>query len=118
MAGTKGRIVGYHWKEQRDPSVDAPSAPGFDPDVLSRFDLTIWTPVAVRERRTNPDDVKPWRWRTLEGSPIGEVEAKAGHAAGWLLKAVRYEQDTEVIVVKLTKQAREALAPPSPHAAR
>jgi hypothetical protein len=81
---------------------------GFDPTILSKLDLSKWTPVAVRQRAWLPE-AGPRRWTTVEGSPLSEATAKSGRMAGYLLTALRCDQDTETLLVRLTEQGREAL---------
>jgi hypothetical protein len=84
---------------------------GFDPDILAKFDLSRWTPIATRQRAWC-QDAGPRRWVTVEGAPFNEPQAQAGRVAGLLLTALRCDQETETLVVKTTEQAREALATP------
>jgi hypothetical protein len=85
---------------------------GFDPQILAKFDLSAWVAVAFRQRAWIAE-AGPRRWITIEGSPMSEAEARSGRIAGYLLTALRCDQDAEVLLVKLTEQAREALAKPT-----
>jgi hypothetical protein len=86
----------------------------FDPDILASFDLSLWTPVAERKRPGAGVEVARRSWKQLEGAPFGEETARAGRDAGYLLTALQCEADAEVLLVKLSEQASQAVAKPAP----